>query len=57
MIRQGFIFLYLDPGTGSLIIQLVIAAVTGAFFFLKKVRSYVAAFFNQFRKKTKETND
>jgi hypothetical protein len=47
--------LYLDPGTGSLIIQLVIAAITGAFFFVRKIREYFLNLFNQRRhKKTKE---
>lgn len=48
----NFILLYLDPGTGSLIIQLVIAGVTAAFFFLKNVREKVFNFFKSFKNKT-----
>lgn len=46
---------YLDPGTGSFLLQLVVAAVLGALFFL---RGYIARFFkfirNLFVKKTPE---
>jgi hypothetical protein len=38
------IFLYLDPGSGSYIIQVIIAAIFGAWFWFKgywyKVKSY-----------------
>ena len=47
---------YLDPGTGSFLLQLVIAALLGAAFFL---RSHIARFFrfirNLFVKKSSET--
>jgi hypothetical protein len=47
----GFILLYLDPGTGSLIIQLVIAAVTGAVFFIKSIREMILSYFKNLRYK------
>lgn len=51
MNRLAHILVYLDPGTGSIIIQLVIAAVTGAFFFFKKVRLFFIDLFNKLRNK------
>lgn len=50
----NFILVYLDPGTGSLIIQLIIAAVTGTFFFVKKLRLYFIDLFNQIFRKNKK---
>ena len=47
----NFIQLYLDPGTGSMIIQLVIAGVTAVFFFFKSVRQKVVDLFKTIRKK------
>jgi hypothetical protein len=52
MNKLGYIFLYLDPGTGSMIVQLVIATVTAAIFFFRGVRERIAAFFNRFRRKS-----
>lgn len=34
----SMIFLYLDPGTGSLLIQFLIAGVTGFILFFKQVK-------------------
>ena len=51
MIKIGMILLYLDPGTGSLIIQLIIAAVTGTIFFFRNIREKIVLFFQQFRNK------
>ena len=40
-----FIFLYIDPGSGSYIIQAVIAAVLGAGFFIKSFWVKIKSFF------------
>jgi hypothetical protein len=51
MTKIGMVLLYLDPGTGSLIIQFIIAGVTGAIFFFKNIREKIMLFFQQFRNK------
>lgn len=33
--------LYVDPGSGLLIWQMIVAAMVGALFYLKKVRNFV----------------
>ena len=46
------LFLYTDPGTGTLILQLLIAAFLGAFFYIRFFFKRVGGFFS--RKKTAE---
>jgi hypothetical protein len=49
MIEQ---LIYVDPGSGSYLIQAVVAAVTGFVFFFKNIRMYVRDKFQRlFRKK------
>jgi hypothetical protein len=43
-------FLYLDPGSGSYLLQMIIAAVVGASFFFKNFWLGVKSFFG-FKKK------
>jgi hypothetical protein len=44
--------LYVDPGSGSYLIQALVAAVTGFLFFFKNIRMYVRDKFHRlFRKK------
>ena len=44
--------LYVDPGSGTYLIQAVVAAVTGFLFFFKNIRMYVRDKFQRlFRKK------
>lgn len=53
-------YAYLDPGTGSLIIQVVVAALLGAAFTAKIYWKNIKTFFvNRFSKKTQieETHD
>lgn len=49
------IFAYLDPGTGSYILQIVLAAIVGAAFTIKlywtKVKSFVVNLFTRRSKK------
>lgn len=48
------VFLYLDPGTGSLLVQFIIAAVAGAAFFIGSMRKKIKTFINRFMKRMKE---
>lgn len=41
-----FYFLYLDPGSGSYLVQVIIAAVLGATFFFKNSWLKIKAFFS-----------
>jgi len=40
------ILLYIDPGTGSIIVQIVIATVTALLFWLSFIRKKVVDFFS-----------
>ena len=42
-----FHFLYIDPGSGSYLLQLIIAAVLGISFFFKNFWMQVKAFFTR----------
>ena len=43
---------YVDPGSGSYLIQAIVAGITGFLFFFKNIRMYVRDKFNRiFRKK------
>jgi len=47
-------FLYIDPGSGSYLIQAIVAAVLGIAFFFKNIAMAVRHFFYRFfRKKSK----
>ena len=50
-----FFFLYIDPGRGSYILQMIIAAVLGVSFFFKNFWLAIKTFF--LGKKTKKEND
>ena len=52
-----FVLLYLDPGTGSLVAQLFIAAVAGFVFYLGIIRNKIRSFINFFFKKTRTKNE
>ena len=44
--------IYVDPGSGSYLIQALVAGITGALFFFKNIRMYVRDKFARiFRKK------
>ena len=45
---------YLDPGSGSFILQLIIAGAAGAIFML---RGYISKFFSIFRKSDSTSED
>lgn len=50
--------IYIDPGSGSYLVQVIIAAVLGVAFFFKNIRLYIKSFFTRFTKKvnTKDTS-
>jgi hypothetical protein len=51
------IFLYLDPGSGSYIVQMIIAAILGSMFFLKQAWLRVKYFFFPKKKNEVDEND
>lgn len=49
------VLLYIDPGSGSFLVQVIIAGVLGVAFFFRNIKLAVKAFFaNLFRKKQKK---
>jgi hypothetical protein len=48
------VLLYIDPGSGSYLIQVIIAAVLGVAFFFKNIGLYIKAFFYRFFKREKK---
>lgn len=52
--KYSFILGYIDPGSGSIIFQMIIASLLGALVYIKKVRMFVVYYFNKMRGKTKE---
>jgi hypothetical protein len=49
--------LYLDPGTGSIWLQVIIASITGAIFYLTLIRKRITAFFRRIFGKQTEKNE
>lgn len=52
-----FFFLYIDPGSGSYILQMIIAAVLGVSFFFKNFWLSVKAFFTGKKPNKEEEKD
>jgi hypothetical protein len=50
------VILYIDPGSGSYLVQVVIAGVLGIVFFFKNIRLYIKSFFTRSSKKTNTTD-
>lgn len=50
-------FLYIDPGSGSYILQMIIAAVLGVSFFFKNFWLTIKSFFTGRKPEKKEEND
>jgi hypothetical protein len=44
-------FLYIDPGSGSFLVQAIVAAALGVAFFFKNIRNYIRSFFYRSPKK------
>lgn len=50
---MAHLLIYIDPGSGSYLIQAIVAGVTTVFFFFKNVRLYFRDLFHRiFRKKS-----
>jgi len=52
----GFL-LYIDPGSGSYIVQVVAAAALGIAFFFKNIKLYIRSFFMRFKKPKNNSPD
>ena len=50
---QSFL-LYIDPGSGSYLVQVIAAAVLGIAFFFKNIKLYIKSFFMRTPKKPKD---
>jgi len=51
------VYLYIDPGAGSLLIQALIAGIISVFMFFKNIKNYVSAFFSIIITKFRRKND
>jgi hypothetical protein len=51
------LLLYIDPGTGSYLVQVIIAAVLGALFYFKNLWLKIKSFFVRGKKETPSGND
>ena len=50
--------LYIDPGSGSYLVQVIVAAVLGVAFFFRNLRMMVTAFFSRlFGRRSKNQAD
>jgi len=45
------LILYIDPGTGSYLVQVIAAAVLGVAFFFRNIRTYIKSIFYRTPKK------
>jgi len=43
--------LYIDPGSGSYLVQVIVAAVLGVAMFFKNIKLYIKSFFTRSKKK------
>ena len=50
-------FLYIDPGSGSYLIQVIIAAILGALFYVKNLWWRIKSFFTRNKKEDPTQND
>lgn len=51
------IFLYVDPGSGSYLVQVIIAAILGAMFYMKNLWWKIKSFFNRGSKEENPPED
>jgi hypothetical protein len=50
------IFLYIDPGSGSYLVQIIIAAVLGVAFFFRNIWAYIKSLFSRSPKKQNDNS-
>jgi hypothetical protein len=43
-------FLYIDPGTGMILIQMIVAAFAAILMFFKNIKSKIKSFFKKFER-------
>jgi hypothetical protein len=48
--------LYIDPGSGSYLVQVIAAAAVGVAFFFKNIKTYIRSFFTRTPKKPKDNS-
>jgi len=48
--------LYIDPGSGSYLVQMIAAAVVGVAFFFRNIKTYIRSFFTRSPKKPKDNS-
>jgi hypothetical protein len=46
--------LYIDPGSGSYLVQVIVAAALGVAFFFRNIKNSIKAFFTRNPKKTND---
>jgi hypothetical protein len=51
------ILLYIDPGSGSYLVQVIIAAILGALFYFKSAWWKIRSFFTRKKKDAQPKND
>ncbi len=54
---MSILFLYIDPGSGSYLVQVIIAAILGAVFYFKNLWWKIKAFFTKNKKDDPAGND
>ncbi len=47
--------LYIDPGSGSYLVQAIIAAALGVAFYFRSLKNYIKSFFSRKPKKENDT--
>jgi hypothetical protein len=51
-----YLLLYIDPGSGSYLVQVIVAAAVGVAFFFKNLKTYIRSFFTRSSKKPKDNS-
>jgi hypothetical protein len=51
------LFLYIDPGSGSYLVQVIIAGILGALFYFKNIWRRFRSFFTRGKKEETPKND
>jgi hypothetical protein len=52
-----YFLLYIDPGSGSYLVQVIVAGVLGVVFFFKTVKAYIFHFFRRLFHRDKKAED
>ncbi len=50
IMTMHFDFLYIDPGSGGYLVQIIAAAVVGIAFFFRNIKLYIMSFFTRGKK-------